>query len=101
MSHPDDYAKARGRAEAKYSLTVHAVVYAAVMLLLVVINLTTSPDVLWFIWPLMGWGLALALHAIGVFFLSSRQAAIDTMTERELRKAGGQSADKTGTHKSA
>ena len=31
------------------------------------INVIVSPDGLWFFWPLMGWGIAVALHALRVF----------------------------------
>jgi hypothetical protein len=26
-----------------------------------------SPESLWFVWPLMGWGIAIVLHALRVF----------------------------------
>ncbi len=45
-------------------VTVHLFVYLAVNALLVVINLVTSPQNLWFIWPLLGWGIGLAAHAL-------------------------------------
>ena len=44
-------------------VAVHLFVYLAVNALLIGINLTTSPDNLWLIWPLLGWGLGLAGHA--------------------------------------
>lgn len=34
---------------------------------LAVLNLTTSPEYLWFLWPAVGWGLGLAFHAMKVF----------------------------------
>ena len=83
-----DYEKARGRAEAKYGFFIHVVVFTAVMLLLVVINLITSPGTIWFIWPLLGWGLAIALHVMRVFLMADRDAVIDSLTERELRSSG-------------
>lgn len=85
MTQTDEYTKARGRAEAKYRFFVHAGVYAAVMVLLVIINVVTSPQVIWFIWPLMGWGFALALHGVRVFLLSDKNVIVDALTERELR----------------
>jgi hypothetical protein len=85
MQGNEAYTAARRRAEAKYGFFVHVAVYAAVMLLLLVINLLTSPQSLWFVWPLIGWGLAVALHGLRVFALSDRNAIIDAMTERELR----------------
>lgn len=88
MARNDEYERARARAEAKYAFFVHAGVYAAVMVLLVVINLITSPGTLWFIWPMIGWGVAVALHGGRVFLLADGNTIVDAMTERELRHAG-------------
>ncbi|GGE38376.1 2TM domain-containing protein [Actibacterium pelagium] len=85
MAQEEIYEKARQRAEAKYGFFVHAVVYVAVMLLLLIINLLTSSGYLWFIWPLLGWGLALTIHGARVFLLGDRNAIVDALTERELR----------------
>ena len=95
MSHSTDYQEARQRAEAKYGFYVHAVVYGAVMLLLIVINLVTSPGVYWFIWPLMGWGLAVVLHGAGVYLWGGKSRIVDDMTERELQRSG---ARRPGEH---
>jgi len=88
MTQEGEYAKARRRAVAKYGFFVHAAVYAAVMVLLVVINVMTSPNVIWFIWPLIGWGFAVALHGMRVFLLADRNEIVDALTERELRQSG-------------
>ena len=70
MSDTEQYAIARRRAEAKYGFFVHTAVYAAVMVLLVVVNMVTSPGDIWFIWPLIGWGVAVVLHGLRVFVLA-------------------------------
>jgi len=44
-------------------VAVHLFIYLAVNALLIVINLRTSPDNLWSIWPVLGWGAGLAAHA--------------------------------------
>lgn len=88
MPQTEFHEKARRRAVAKYKFFVHALVYAAVMLLLVVINLLTSPGDNWSIWPLIGWGIAVALHGARVFLLADRNTIIDALTENELRKSG-------------
>ena len=85
MSQTDEYRRARGRAQAKFGFFVHGAVFVAVMALLVIINMITSPDAIWFIWPLIGWGLALALHAVWVFLFADRDSIIDAMTEQELQ----------------
>lgn len=84
----NDYVAARARAEAKYGFYRHVVVYAAVMLLLLVINLITFSGTFWFIWPFLGWGVAIALHAMRVYYPVDRAAIIDQLTEKELRKPG-------------
>ena len=40
----------------------HLFAYVAVNLLLIGINLSGNPDKLWFIYPLLGWGIGLVLH---------------------------------------
>jgi hypothetical protein len=87
MSGPQTYERARGRAVAKYGLYVHILVYAAVILMLVAINLFNSPEVIWFIWPMMGWGLAVLIHAAVVFLMADRNAVVDRLTERELKRS--------------
>ncbi|PHQ99547.1 MAG: hypothetical protein COB39_03075 [Marinosulfonomonas sp.] len=41
------------------------------MLLLLVINLLSSPGYLWVVWPALGWGIAIVLEALNVFGLKS------------------------------
>ena len=53
--------------EALKGFYVHLTVYVLVNLSLFLRNIISSPDNLWFYWPLMGWGIAIALHAFSVF----------------------------------
>jgi intracellular septation protein A len=50
----------------KHGWKIHAVVYGVVMTALVVINLLvislTDADFVWFPFPLVGWGIGLAMH---------------------------------------
>ena len=87
MTESEEYSKARQRAEAKYRFFIHAGVYAAVMTLIVIINLVTSPQQVWFVWPLIGWGFAVVLHGVRVFLLADRNLILDAMTENELRQS--------------
>ena len=41
--------------------------YIFVNILLIGINLWTSPNHLWFYWPLMWWGLGVLFHGLKVF----------------------------------
>lgn len=61
------YQKAKERVEALRGFYIHLIVYAVVNLILFSINMIVSPDSLWFFWPLMGWGIGLAIHVLSVF----------------------------------
>jgi hypothetical protein len=54
---------------------VHLFVYLAVNALLIAVNLLYTPGHYWFLYPLLGWGLALILHAFAVFRKRRRVAA--------------------------
>ena len=48
---------------------LHVMQYGLVILMLAIINLVTSPGYLWFLWPALGWGIGLVLHALRTFDL--------------------------------
>lgn len=78
---------ARARARAKYGFYKHLAVYFAVNLMLVFINLATSPGVFWSIWPMFGWGIAILIHAVRVFVMDVHEEQIvDRLAEREQRR---------------
>ncbi len=66
MSDRERYLAARERAGSLAGLYRHATVFVLVNLLLIGINLVAMPRAIWFVWPLLGWGLGLAIHAGGV-----------------------------------
>ncbi len=59
--------RAYRRAGAKLGFYIHLIAYITVNLLLVFINFSTSPQYLWFKWPLFGWGIGLVFHWLAVF----------------------------------
>lgn len=44
----------------------HLGCYLLVMAILVFLNLMTSPDHIWFLWPMFGWGIGVAIHGLSV-----------------------------------
>jgi len=66
----EKYEKAKKRVEEIKGFYSHLIAYVAVNIVLVIINLVTSRGVLWFYWPLLGWGIGLFFHAMGVFVFS-------------------------------
>ena len=62
-----EYLKAKERVETLRGFYIHLTVYVIVNLGLFLINMIMSPGNLWFFWPLMGWGIAIVMHALRVF----------------------------------
>ena len=82
-------AKAKSRVRQKLGFYWHFVVFALANAAMVAINLQHSPSYYWFVWPLCGWGAALALHAFATFQgggLSERM--IEAEVQRELARKG-------------
>jgi hypothetical protein len=67
MKTNDAYQNAKQRVEAKIAFRNHVYVYIFINTLLIIINLFWSPDYFWAKWPMMGWGIALILHALKVY----------------------------------
>ncbi|MBC5836616.1 2TM domain-containing protein [Flavobacterium muglaense] len=63
----DRYYKARKRVDEIKGFYGNLISYVAVNLGLLVLNLVTSPEYLWFFWPLLGWGLGVLIHGMKVF----------------------------------
>ena len=60
--------QAKERIEELRGFYAHLAAYVAVNVFLLIVNLITSPEVLWFFFPLLGWGIGLAIHAVTVFW---------------------------------
>ena len=61
------YEEAKKRVSEIRGFYHHLAAYVVINAALVLINLLTSPRDLWFMWPLLGWGIGVALHALSVF----------------------------------
>ena len=88
--------QARDRVAAKLSFFLHLAVYVAVNVLLVAVNLLTTPEHLWFYWPMLGWGIGVAFHGVVVFSFVRWRSLVGGMEERELRKLQGDQASGSG-----
>jgi len=72
----------------KLDFIFHLAVYVGVNILLIVINLVTAPRHLWFIWPLIGWGIGVFFHGMSTFFFTGRkfQEIKDRMIQEEIKR---------------
>ena len=85
MNNQDSQQTAQKRAKAKVEFRIHLINYIAVNTLLVILNLTLSPGYIWFIWPLLGWGIGIILHALKVYFFGTSSIK-DRMIEEQMKK---------------
>ena len=86
MNNQEAYQRAKKRVKAKVRFYRHLTIYIAVCVLLMLINFSTSTEYLWFIWPLMGWGIAVLLHALRVFGFAGGFTITEQMIEKEMEE---------------
>ncbi|MEO0151145.1 MAG: 2TM domain-containing protein [candidate division WOR-3 bacterium] len=57
--------------EERRAFLVHLVIYVLVNAMLIAINFIYSPEVIWFFYPLIGWGIGLSMHYLfGVHWIN-------------------------------
>jgi phosphate/sulfate permease len=90
MENKEAYRKAEQRVRAKMGFFIHLCVYLGVNLILFIINWETlGPNGYhWFIWPLLGWGIGIFFHFMGVFFFSGsiKERMIAKEIERQKKR---------------
>lgn len=86
------YLEAKKRVEEEKKFYYHLGSYIAVNTFLVILNLITSPNHLWFYWPMLGWGLGLAMHALRVF--AGYALFSDDWEEKRIKKYMGEDRHK-------
>jgi len=82
----------RRLARERVSFKHHLLVYVVVICLLGLINLFTSREFPWFLFPAGGWGIGIVMHFLSAYRPGHRAASI----EREYQKL----KDKEGKKKS-
>jgi len=78
------FQRATERIRARIGLIVHICVFVLIGILLFALNLVTSPESLWFLWPVLLWLIALVIHAGLVVGPGSR--ALERWQDREYRR---------------
>ena len=73
------------RLEAKRGFAVHAAIYVIVNLLLIVVWAVSERGYFWPIWPILGWGVGLAIHGWMTYF---QKPIGEDDIRREMEKGG-------------
>jgi len=69
----------RRLAKLRVDFKIHAAVYIVIILFLAGINYMTT-DYPWFLWPALGWGIAVLLHGLSAYVWDTN------LEEREYQK---------------
>jgi hypothetical protein len=72
--------------EARDGFTAHATLYVLVMAALIILNLFLT-GVWWFVIPLVGWGIVLALHYLYLRWVGKADATQQAWTEQQATTA--------------
>ena len=90
MKDREAYLKAKKRVEARMGFYIHLAVYFMVNTFLTILNLTFTSDYFWVIWPMIGWGAGLIIHALRTFVFCSELSLKERLIEKEMRKIDAQ-----------
>lgn len=83
MDNEERIKKARERAQAKVDFFGHLIIYIVVNSGIVALNLLTTPNNFWAIFPIVGWGIGLGSHFASVFIFDN---IFKNYVENEVRK---------------
>lgn len=80
------YQQASKRAAVLKKFYKHLGIYIVLSIFFFLLNMVTKPEKIWFHWPILAWGLGIALHAIKVFGLPEdwEERKIKEILEKEI-----------------
>ena len=68
----EKYEKAKARVKELKGFYSNLITYILINILLIIINLLTNPNKIWFFWVTIFWGIAILIHASKVFILRGK-----------------------------
>ena len=90
MKNPEAYSKAKKKVETRMGFYIHFGVYLGVCALLTILNLTVADDYFWAMWPIIGWGSGIIVHALFTFVFTGESGYKEKMIQKEMQKGGMQ-----------
>lgn len=88
----EKYKEAKKRVKELKDFYKNLLTYVGVNILLITINLITSPGRLWFYWVTIFWGIAILLHASKIFILKGKFLGKE-WEERKIKEIMGKEND--------
>jgi len=86
-SEEEIYEEAKKRVDEKKGFFTHLIIYIIVNVFLIIIWAVTNPGGYpWFIWPIIGWGIGLVIHALTVFVFNRKTGWEQRELEKEVQK---------------
>jgi len=70
------------RSYQKIGLYFHFIFFAVINSIMFLINIFTQTEI-WFVWPLFGWGIVLAIHGFMVFVMPTK---LEKLEQKYLEK---------------
>jgi len=86
MEEREKYERAERRVKQLKSFYSHLVTYIGGMVVLFFVDYTDRGGTWWFYWPLLGWGVAVAIHAFETFGTGWEKKKIRQLLEKEERE---------------
>ncbi len=86
------YKEAKIRVKELRDFYINLLTYVGVNILLIVINLVTSSESLWFYWVTIFWGIAILLHASKIFILKGKFLGKE-WEEKKIKEMMGEESD--------
>ncbi|HMQ49079.1 MAG TPA: 2TM domain-containing protein [Saprospiraceae bacterium] len=80
------YLEARKKVQEKKKFYTHLGTYVVMGAFFFILNMLTSPFNWWFYWPMLGWGIGLAMHYIRVFGLPGTEVMTEDWEEKEIQR---------------
>ncbi len=86
MTESEKYKLAQKRVKQKKNFYRHLSVYLVMSTFFFLVNYLSSPGVWWFYWPMLGWGIGVAIQYVNVFGLTGAGLGTPEWEERQMNK---------------
>jgi hypothetical protein len=94
MDEGNRYESAKKKVKEIKAFYSHFMVYAIISVVLLVVNVLSSPGVYWFYWPMIGWGIGIFFHAMNTFNLGIMGKDWEERKIKEMIEKEHNSSDK-------